>query len=470
MAINGVMMQYFESTLDFEDHLYMKIVQEARKLHKHHITALWMPPAFKGCMGRNDVGYGVYDLYDLGEFDQKWTIPTKYGTKDEYLYAIYTLHRNSIQVYPDIVFNHKMGADGFNIVEGVPVSDTNRNHPIGKKRPLKVATHFYFKNRPCYSPFIWTSDHFNGIDYDLYSRERHIYLLGNKQWSEHVSRENGNYEYLMGANIDVNQKDVRKELNDFGKWYLEMTDLDGYRLDAIKHIDYVFYEEWLTNMRKIKPDLFAVGEFFDGRVEVLEEYLSNVHYCMSLFDVPLHYRFYDCSKDKEHYDLRKLFYDTLVSRDPMHAVTFVDNHDTAPNQGLNSFVEKWFKPMAYACILLRQSGYPCIFYGDYYGLKKNRYTGIQKELNILLEIRYDYLTDYQHDFFDDPSCIGWSNEGGFAVIFALREDHTKWMYVGKQYASLTFKDVFHKQSVVINEDGWGEFKTKKNTLSVYILK
>ena len=38
------------------------------------------------------MGYGVYDLYDLGEFDQKGTIPTKYGTKQEYLDAVSYTH------------------------------------------------------------------------------------------------------------------------------------------------------------------------------------------------------------------------------------------------------------------------------------------------------------------------------------------------------------------------------------------
>ena len=48
-------------------------------------------PAYKGTAGVEDVGYGVYDYYDLGEFDQKGSIPTKYGTKDEYLEAIKAL-------------------------------------------------------------------------------------------------------------------------------------------------------------------------------------------------------------------------------------------------------------------------------------------------------------------------------------------------------------------------------------------
>lgn len=34
----------------------------------------WLPPAYKGIGGKDEVGYGVYDVYDLGEFDQKGTI------------------------------------------------------------------------------------------------------------------------------------------------------------------------------------------------------------------------------------------------------------------------------------------------------------------------------------------------------------------------------------------------------------
>ena len=37
-------------------------------------------------------------------------------------------------------------------------------------------------------------------------------------------------------------------------------------------------------------------------------------------------------------------------------------------QALCSWVQEWFKPLAYALILLRRDGYPCVFYGDYYGI------------------------------------------------------------------------------------------------------
>jgi alpha-amylase len=49
------------------------------------------------------------------------------------------------------------------------------------------------------------------------------------------------------------------------------------------------------------------------------------------------------------------------------AVTFVDNHDSQPLQALESYVEFWFRPLAYALILLREEGCPCLFYIDLYG-------------------------------------------------------------------------------------------------------
>ncbi len=51
------------------------------------------------------------DLFDSGEFDQKGSIPTKYGDKAQLLAAIDALKRNDIAVLLDVVVNHKMGAD-----------------------------------------------------------------------------------------------------------------------------------------------------------------------------------------------------------------------------------------------------------------------------------------------------------------------------------------------------------------------
>ena len=69
------------------------------------------------------------------------------------------------------------------------------------------------------------------------------------------------------------------------------------------------------------------------------------------------------------------------------AVTFVDNHDSEPGQALESFIEDWFKPLAYALILLRKEGLPCVFYGDYYGIEKYNIKGFKLLIPTLFRSR-----------------------------------------------------------------------------------
>ena len=94
---------------------------------------------------------------------------------------------------------------------------------------------------------------------------------------------------------------------------------------------------------------------------------------------------------------------------------------TIPQRGqaLESTVEEWFKPAAYALILLRQDGLPCVFYGDYYGISGQYAQQDFKEvLDRLLAIRKDLAYGEQNDYFDDPNCIGWVRSG--AEIFMLK--------------------------------------------------
>ena len=101
--INGVILQAFEWYLETNQSWWNTLANEAEKLADIGITALWLPPAYKGIGGKDEVGYGVYDLYDLGEFDQKGTVKTKYGSKDEYLNCIMTLKQAGMETYTDIV-------------------------------------------------------------------------------------------------------------------------------------------------------------------------------------------------------------------------------------------------------------------------------------------------------------------------------------------------------------------------------
>ena len=272
---------------------------------------------------------GVYDVYDLGEFDQKGTIKTKYGSKDEYLNCIQVLNQNGIEAYADIVLNHKMGADMLQTIPASKVDWGNHNEIISGKEIVRVATKFTFPGRKKkYSDFEWNWTDFDGIDYNDSTKEHAIFKFQDKNWSDAVDEEFGNYDYLMGADIDFKNPEVVEECLNWGKWYLELTGIDGFRLDAVKHINAQFYKNWIETLRKeSKQELFTVGEYWSGDVSKLHRYIQETEGKISLFDVPLHYNLYNASKD-ENYDLTKIFDHTLVKENSSKAVTFVDNHDT----------------------------------------------------------------------------------------------------------------------------------------------
>ena len=469
-----VMIQYFELYLNNQPHLWNILKKEAKKLSDKGITAVWMPPAYKGIRGNQEVGYGVYDVYDLGEFPSKGSIETKYGTKKEYLECIEACHQAGLNVYSDIVLNHKMGADSSEKVQAYEVNPVLREQIISDLETIEAYTVYTFpKRHDKYSTFHWNWECFNGTDYDGLNDRHSNFLFENKEWNHEVDDENENFDYLMGADLDFSVDKVIEECKEWGLWYLNTCHNDGFRLDAVKHISAYFFKDWLSYLRKqTGKELFAVGEYWHGDINHLLHYLDEVDESLSLFDVPLHYNLYNASSTNGSFDMRTIFDHTLVSCKSNYAVTFVDNHDTQPSQGLESFVKSWFKPQAYALILLRDEGYPCIFYGDYYGIPYSQIESISPIIDEMLALRRDHMAGERHDYFDHPDLIGWSYEGenndGFVVIMTNAAGGTKIMYAGKQYSGQLFTDGNH--DILINEDGSGEFICDDGKLNIYKVK
>lgn len=86
--------------------------------------ALWLPPPTKGSEGARDVGFAVFDRFDLGDGDangqaQRGTVATRYGTKAELLSLVAAAHRFGLRVYFDVVMNHNGNPNG---IENVGVS------------------------------------------------------------------------------------------------------------------------------------------------------------------------------------------------------------------------------------------------------------------------------------------------------------------------------------------------------------
>lgn len=140
-------MQYFEWYMNCNKNLWNIVKKKGEELSNIGVTSIWLPPAYKGAGGAMDVGYGVYDLYDLGEFDQKGSIPTKYGTKNEYLEAIVQLQQAGIEVYGDIVLDHLMGADKTQTIKAVKVNWDDRFQEEGEEQTVEVWTKFTYPRK-----------------------------------------------------------------------------------------------------------------------------------------------------------------------------------------------------------------------------------------------------------------------------------------------------------------------------------
>jgi alpha-amylase len=492
--VNGTMMQFFHWYTAADGKLWNEVAAQAEYLSKLGINAVWLPPAYKSSNGGLSNGYDTYDLFDLGEFDQKGSVRTKFGTKEELKKAVDVLHSQGVQVYLDIVLNHKGGADETERIKVIRVDPEDRNKFIGEAFDIDAYTKFTFPGRRGkYSDFVWNHTCFSGIDYAADIHESGIFSIINdygKDWEEVIDREKGNYDYLMYADIEFRNPAVREEIKKWGAWLLEQIPLDGLRLDAVKHMSPRFFNEWLFAMRSIKADLFAVGEYWaPGELPLLLKYLEATEGKMSLFDAALHHNFHRASNGGRDYDMRSILENSLLSSAPTLAVTVVDNHDTQPLQALEAPVEKWFKPLAYGLILLREAGYPCIFYPDLYGAHYNDKgkDGSDQEIFLdkvekieeLLTARKIYAYGQQRDYFDHANCIGWTRAGskempgsGCAVLMSNGGEGFKRMEIGNKFANKTFIDFLqnHPGVVSVDETGWGDFKCGPGSVSVWIEK
>ncbi len=472
------MMQLFEWYLPEDCAHWKRISRDADRLAQDGVNMVWLPPAYKGASGKYDVGYGVYDLYDLGEFDQKGSVPTKYGTKEEYLQAVSDLQKAGIEVLGDIVLNHRMGADEKEAVDAIEVSGDDRLREVSGMYQIEAWTKFTYPVRNGkYSDFVWNASHFDGVDWDDRAHKKSVFRFKEKQWDKSVDGEHVNYDYLMGADLDLTHEEVIKELDRFGKWYLDTTHVDGFRLDAVKHMNASFYRDWIRSMRTYREkELFAVGEYWSPDLNRLRSYIGQTEGVMSLFDVPLHFKFYQISHGNAAFDMSKLFEGTLVGADSWHAVTFVDNHDTQPGQALETFVMDWFKPIAYGIILLQEKGIPCVFYGDYYGIPHNGIAPV-KHLPKLMQLRKSHAYGPEHDYYDHDNIVGFTREGeeaadGLAVLVSDGPGGTKNMFAGNKHAGQVYVDALGNcpEEVTISPEGNGTFRVEGGSISVWIPK
>lgn len=471
--------------------LWDDLAEAAPRFAEMGITDVWLPPAYKGASGGYSVGYDVYDMFDLGEFDQRGTVPTKYGDRAALERAAHALKDAGIGVIHDVVFNHRMGADEVETVHVRRVNPDDRTDIEPDAFEAKAFLRFTFPGRAGrHSAFIWDASCFSGIDQLEEPQENGVFRIvsehGDEGWNTEVDQEFGNFDYLMGADVEFRNLAVYEELKYWGRWLMEQMPCDGFRLDAAKHIPAWFFRDWVAHVREVAGrDLFVVAEYWSPDLDALRAYLDLVDGQLRLFDVGLHFNFHEAGRQGGDYDMRRIFDGSLAAAIPDRAVTLVDNHDTQPLQSLEAPVEPWFKPIAYGLILLRDQGVPSVFIADIDGTSYvgkgddgNDHEIIMPKIDCLpklIDARRRFANGPQVDIFDEPNCVAFIREGteeapGCVVVITNGEDATKVIDLGEHMAGVTFRDFleFQPDEVTVDDSGRATFTVGGGSLAVWV--
>ena len=434
-----------------EKDLWRLLTKRAPDFAELGFTALWLPPAGKGT-NRMDVGYGIYDPWDLGEFNQKGTVRTKYGTKDELVEAIVALQRCGLQVYYDAVLNQRLGADR---TEKVPLPGGETLETWTIFSGMKGRNKYYDQA----AEGDWNWQCFDGIDVDARGNSIGPTLFAGKSWDQSFDQD-----YLLGCDVDYQNEKVVEEAIAWGKWLVQELGVDGFRLDAAKHIDTPFLKRWLDEVQaSTDKELFIMAEVWYSNTMSLQFYLALFNeQKIKLFDFPLREQF-GLLRDGR-LNMNSLGSAGLVNKRTDHAVTFIDNHDTF-RDGLASTPISKRKCQAYAYILTRAEGYPVVFWRDLYN------NGLYDEMVKIIQARKDfaYGPGYEGEL-NDPKVYAYVRAGlveveGSGLVLMLSSGESQ-QTIEKRVNARKPNTVYYdftgniKQEVQTDHEGYGIFKVR----------
>lgn len=224
-----------------------------------------------------------------------------------------------------------------------------------------------------YLQFVWDYKCFSGIDYIENLMEDGVFKIVNdyigEGWNEQVDDEFGNFDYLMGVNIDFCNYVVIEEIKYWVCWVMEQIGCDGFCFDVVKYIFVWFYKVWIEYVQEVVLQLlFIVVEYWFYEVEKFQQYIDLVEGKMMLFDVLLQMKFYEVLCQGCDYDMSQIFSGMLVEVDFFYVVILVINYDMQLLQVFEVLVEFWFKFFVYVLILLWENGVFLVFYVDFFGV------------------------------------------------------------------------------------------------------
>lgn len=307
------MIQYFESQ-------WRTVETRTPDIFNAGYGGIWIPPAYRADTGNQSVGYDLYDRFDLGYAGN----PTLYGTENTLKQMASSMHRIGGSVYADAIWNHNGfndqsnnafvnsgGYPGFVMsVSGNPngdfhawnASDVLDERVSGLIDIAQESNNLFVRNplpnptdangNPLTNLPAGTSTYAGRIANVPTEANRRFYqdrngsadrTLFNPYTNETVSRYN--FDPTSATTGDATLENATGYLMRHAQWMIQQVGVDGFRLDATKHIPvWVFNQYFDQAVYQVNPRLnldgsikntFSFGELFDGNKQYLQTYIRK---------------------------------------------------------------------------------------------------------------------------------------------------------------------------------------------------
>ncbi len=329
--------------------------QKLDYLQELGVSAVWLMPIMLS---------PSYHKYDVSDYK---AIHPDYGTMEDFKTFLSEAHKRNIKVVIDMIINH-----------------TAADHPWFQEAKKG-------KDNPYRNYYVWADR--DSIADQIAKKEVTQDSDNITQWHavNNQTEEEHYYGFFWGGMPDLNfdNPKVRQEIYDIGKFWLEDIRVDGFRLDAAKHIfpddrlkdSYEFWQEYRDEMRKIKPDVYLVGEVWASS-EIVKEFakglpaLFNFDLAGSIQQSVIQGK--NVAATIEGPSWVNLRNEDLISQlikqrkvfksatDDYQDAIFLSNHDQ--NRVMSNFKGDIKKAKMAASILLTLPGTPYIYYGEEIGM------------------------------------------------------------------------------------------------------
>jgi alpha-amylase len=291
------------------------------------ITGLWLMPVMES---------PSYHGYDVTDYE---TINEDYGTNEDFKQLMAEAHAREIAVIVDLVINH-----------------TSSQHPW-----FTLAQNL---DSPYSDYYIWSD---TNPGYGGPSGQQVWHPFGNRYY----------YGLFSDQMPDLNYSNpiVNVEMQDITRFWLREMGVDGFRLDAVKHIveegenqeNTPSTLEWMRGFNDIvhtvKPDMLTVGEIWSGSAIVSKYVPDEVNLA---FEFDLATTIIDGVRRRSKDAITSIQRQALELYPPGQYAAFLTNHDQ--NRVMNAFRDDLGSAKVAATILLTNPGVPFIYYGEEIGM------------------------------------------------------------------------------------------------------